>query len=122
MEKLRGMFSFALWDDREKNFLCARDRFGIKPFYYTIVDGVFYFASEIKALLPFLKMIETNGEALDENLGKDLLDAGIDTIIASIDATNPDTQSKIRVGLHYEKVVNNFENIIKLRNKNNKKT
>ncbi len=68
MEKLRGMFSFALWDDREKNFLCARDRFGIKPFYYTIVDGVFYFASEIKALLPFLKMIETNGEAMAEYL------------------------------------------------------
>ncbi|MBD0370370.1 MAG: asparagine synthase (glutamine-hydrolyzing) [Pyrinomonadaceae bacterium] len=65
---LRGMFAFALWDEAEKTLFCARDRFGIKPFYYTIVDNVFYFASEIKALLPFVKSIETNLEAFKEYL------------------------------------------------------
>ena len=61
--QLRGMFAFALWDEREQTLFCARDRFGIKPFYYAQVDGVLYFASEVKALLPFLPTIETDPEA-----------------------------------------------------------
>jgi asparagine synthase (glutamine-hydrolysing) len=61
---LRGMFAFALWDG-DKLF-AARDRFGIKPFYYAVVDGVFYFASEIKALLPILPEIATDADALAE--------------------------------------------------------
>lgn len=63
---LRGMFSFALWDEKKQSLFCARDRFGIKPYYYTVVDGVFYFASEAKALLPFLKDVDTDSEAMSE--------------------------------------------------------
>ncbi|MCB8820165.1 asparagine synthase (glutamine-hydrolyzing) [Microvirga rosea] len=64
LDHLRGMFSFAIWDgDR---LFAARDRFGIKPFYYAVVDGVLYFASEIKALLPVLPEIETDAGALAE--------------------------------------------------------
>ena len=48
--KLNGMFSFALWDARRKIFLAARDRFGVKPFYYGTFDGKLFFASELKAL------------------------------------------------------------------------
>jgi asparagine synthase (glutamine-hydrolysing) len=48
---LRGMFAFAIWDVRHKKLLLARDRVGIKPLYYTIVDGLLLFGSEIKALL-----------------------------------------------------------------------
>lgn len=44
-----GMFAFAIYDETTYELYCARDRFGEKPFYYTLVDGVFYFASEIKA-------------------------------------------------------------------------
>ncbi len=66
LTELRGMFAFALWDgDR---LFAARDRFGIKPFYYTIVDGVFYFGSEIKALLPILPDVQTDPDALAEYL------------------------------------------------------
>lgn len=61
---LRGMFAFVIWDG-EKLF-CARDRFGIKPFYYTIVDEVFYFASEAKALIPFLNSIDIDEKAFAE--------------------------------------------------------
>lgn len=63
---LRGMFAFAIWDDREKKLFCARDRFGIKPFYYAQLDDGVYFASEIKALVPFLPSIETDRKALSE--------------------------------------------------------
>lgn len=66
LDSLRGMFAFALWDgDR---LFCARDRFGIKPFYYAEVDGRFLFASEIKALVPFLPDVETDPDALAEYL------------------------------------------------------
>src|SRR3546814_19278587 len=64
VDHLRGMFSFALWDEVSQRMFCARDRFGIKPFYYTVVDGVFYFASEAQALLPFLHEIDTDTGAL----------------------------------------------------------
>lgn len=48
---LDGMWAFALWDDIKKLLFCARDRFGIKPFYYAIDNDTLIFASEIKALL-----------------------------------------------------------------------
>ena len=66
LSHLRGMFSFAIWDENKKKLFCARDRFGIKPFYYTIVGDEFIFASEAKALLPFLKDIETDFEGLKD--------------------------------------------------------
>ncbi len=64
VKHFKGMFAFVLWDG-EKLF-CARDHFGIKPFYYTWQDEVFYFASESKALLPFLPELETNRQAFVE--------------------------------------------------------
>jgi asparagine synthase (glutamine-hydrolysing) len=51
LDRLSGMFAFALWDARERHLICARDRAGEKPFYYAVHDGRFVFGSEIKALL-----------------------------------------------------------------------
>jgi len=51
VEKLRGMFAFAIWDERQRKLLVARDRLGIKPLYFSLAPGSICFASEIKALL-----------------------------------------------------------------------
>ena len=50
LQKLDGMFAFAIYDEAKNELFCARDRFGEKPFYYGFYNGDFYFASEIKAL------------------------------------------------------------------------
>lgn len=50
LERFNGMWALALWDRARKRLFASRDRAGKKPFYYTIVDGRFYFASEVKAL------------------------------------------------------------------------
>jgi asparagine synthase (glutamine-hydrolysing) len=51
VEKLRGMFAFAIWDDRRKFLFLARDRVGIKPLYYWLSDQSIVFGSEIKSIL-----------------------------------------------------------------------
>jgi len=49
LHKFDGMFAFAIWDTKEKQLFAARDRFGVKPLFYTIEDDSLYFSSEIKA-------------------------------------------------------------------------
>ncbi len=53
LQRLDGMFAFAIWDGGRGRLFCARDRLGIKPFYYATPKDHFIFASEIKGLLPF---------------------------------------------------------------------
>jgi len=83
VERLRGMFAFALWDAKAQKLFIARDRFGIKPFYYYAAGNHFYFASEMKALVPFLPKLDTDIDALHDYfcfqfcLGERTLFAGI---------------------------------------------
>lgn len=70
LDRLRGMFAFAIWDQERRELFCARDFFGIKPFYYTTTaTGQFIFASEIKCILehPAYER-RLNEEALEQYL------------------------------------------------------
>jgi len=53
IEHLRGMFAFAIWDTRQRRLFAARDRLGIKPFYYHCAPECLLFASEIKAIFAY---------------------------------------------------------------------
>ncbi len=53
VQKLNGIFSFAIWDTKNKSLFMARDHFGVKPLYYSFVNGNLVFASEIKSILEF---------------------------------------------------------------------
>jgi asparagine synthase (glutamine-hydrolysing) len=70
VEKLRGMFAFAIWNRREKTLFIARDRLGVKPLYYVFdAEGNLFFASEIKALLEARAVKpELNYDALPDQL------------------------------------------------------
>lgn len=50
LDKFNGMFSFAIWNKKANTLFSGRDRFGVKPFYFTFFENQFYFSSEIKAL------------------------------------------------------------------------
>lgn len=67
LELLNGQFSFAIWDKLKEELFIARDRVGIRPFFYTISNGVFSFASEIKALF---KLTYIPREFCDESLSQ----------------------------------------------------
>lgn len=66
VNRLRGMFAIAIWDSLENKLFLARDRFGIKPLYWAKTSTGFYFASEVKALLPFLERRQVNPGALSD--------------------------------------------------------
>lgn len=110
LEDLRGMFALAVWEPGRRQLLCARDRFGIKPFYYAETGDELLFASEIKALLPFLPTIETDGQALAEYLTFQYT-IGDTTLFKSVKQLQPGHMLKVAGGtarvsrywdVHYE--------------------
>ncbi|MDA7621892.1 asparagine synthase (glutamine-hydrolyzing) [bacterium] len=98
VEKFRGMFAFAIWDNQERELCLVRDRIGIKPLYYAIRDGRIFFASEIKALLadPTQKR-EVNEKALYHYLSF-LTTPAPDTLFAGIHKLGNGCFLKIKEG------------------------
>lgn len=68
LDKLNGMFAFAVWDESEKDLTIVRDRAGIKPVFYSTAGGTFHFASEIKAILAMGVAAELDHESLHQFL------------------------------------------------------
>lgn len=90
LEKLQGMFAFALFDKEKNKVLCARDRFGMKPFYYRLINGAFLFASEIKALINLTSEKETiNSLKIYEFLANRQLDTNEETFFQGVTQLPP---------------------------------
>ena len=82
--RLRGMFAFAIWDDRKQVLLLARDPLGIKPLYYYHADELFVFASEVRALLASgLVPPKLSGEGVDSYLATGSVEAPL-TIVEGV--------------------------------------
>ena len=62
VDKFVGMWAFAIWDNKKSELFCSRDRFGIKPFFYIKNDNQFIFASEMKAIYPFLTEVKASND------------------------------------------------------------
>lgn len=76
VEKLNGMFAFAIWDGRHRKLFIARDRLGVKPLYYFFNDRFLLFGSELKALLEYKEVPrDVDFEALDSFLTMEYIPA-----------------------------------------------
>ena len=85
LNKLVGMFAFAILDLKKRSIFLARDPFGIKPLYYVLSENFFVFASEIKALLELPEVTrKLNPQRLYEYLHFGLTDNGESTLLADI--------------------------------------
>ena len=90
LARFNGMWAFALWDSEKQQLFCSRDRFGIKPFYYTEAKGSFLFASEIKALLAHPDVgKEPDDEMLRTYLAWGVLDHTGRTMVAGVSQLRP---------------------------------
>lgn len=80
-----GMWSFVIFDRNNQKMFCSRDRYGVKPFYYSMVDDYFVFGSEIKEILKISKgLIKANPKNLEAFLVNGLLDTNNETMFEGI--------------------------------------
>jgi asparagine synthase (glutamine-hydrolysing) len=86
LERLNGMFGFAIWDTERRRLFCARDRLGVKPFYYQYDGSTFAFASEARALVLTQKQrIQPHLGAVRDLLALDWVDHGSRTFFDGLD-------------------------------------
>jgi asparagine synthase (glutamine-hydrolysing) len=98
LPKLRGMFSFVIWDTVRREVFGARDSFGIKPFYYAQMGDTFLFGSEIKAFLPHPHFVrELNDEHLSDYLTWNCV-PGVDTFFKNVRKLPPGHSIRHRGG------------------------
>jgi asparagine synthase (glutamine-hydrolysing) len=99
LNKFNGMWAFALWDARYRQLVISRDRFGVKPLYYTTVDGAWVFSSEIKAVLGFPGAWRGfNDQRVMEFLASGLIDHTSETLFAKIQSVPPGSFFTLRNG------------------------
>lgn len=82
--KFNGMWAVVIYDTVERCLILCRDRFGIKPLYYTLVGDTLFFGSEVKYLIPFLSKLQMNEQLVMEYLVDSLTDHYFETMFEGI--------------------------------------
>ena len=95
VEHFIGMFAFAIWDTKINTLFCARDRLGIKPFYYTKYDNCFIFSSEIKGILATGYPAEPDRQTWSEYLIDGYYDHNNKTFFEGIKSLDPGKTLKL---------------------------
>jgi asparagine synthase (glutamine-hydrolysing) len=99
VHKFNGIWSFAIWDASSKTLFCSRDRFGVKPFYYTVIDGLLLFGSEIKQLLPYIDRSRLNRRMIWRSMKINSMHVyGDETYFEQIKALGPGMNLVVRDG------------------------
>jgi len=96
--RFNGQFAFAMYDTEQGSLFCARDHFGIKPFFYSLEAGVFRFASEIKGLLALGITPRVNERAVAEYLADGLYDHSEETFFEGVLSLPPGQTLEYRSG------------------------
>lgn len=95
VKKLVGMFAFTIWSQKDKSIFCARDRFGVKPFYYHHQDGMFIFASEIKAIVTTIGTARPDLDTWASYLAHGIYDHGCESFFENILSLEPGSTMQI---------------------------
>jgi len=88
-KKFNGDWALAILDLNKKKIILSRDRFSVKPLYYTISNKTFYFGSETKQLLPFLEKKELNRDVMFKYLKQGLIDFNQETFFKAVYKVKP---------------------------------
>jgi asparagine synthase (glutamine-hydrolysing) len=97
LNRFNGMWAFAIYDQRDNTMFCARDRFGVKPFYYVNTPVVFSFGSEIRQLLPFIDNREPDDQLINDFLVCGLTDHTARTFFKGIEKLAPGHCLRVQV-------------------------
>ena len=97
LERFNGMWAFAIHDERDNSLFCARDRFGVKPFYYVNTPAQFAFGSEIRQLLPLIEGAVADDELVREFLVCGLTDHTARTFFKGIEKLPPGHKMRVDV-------------------------
>ena len=84
LDRLEGMWAFAIWDDTAKRLFCSRDRFGIKPLYYCARGGTLWFASDLGALVATQRSVVPNDRRVVDFLRSRLRDHTDETMFRDV--------------------------------------
>ncbi len=87
--KFNGMWSFLIYDSNKKLIIASRDRFSIKPLFWTRIGEKLFFASEIKQLLPFLPHLDINKKTVGIYILQGLMDNSSETFFSGIERLEP---------------------------------
>jgi len=103
LDRLNGMWGFAIWDGRKEALFVSRDRLGIKPLYYTQLDDLFVVASEIKPILQLSEVpVAPNEDAIRTFLERGLIDGTAQTFFEDIRRLDPGSQVVVTDELTHE--------------------